>query len=196
MNKERKVIETNAIVVFNGDVNASKLNELFQDFQGDIVINGSLILDKDNLCIQCDNLYVTRAVSTNVRSEGNICVSGNLYVDEDIECCNMSINGSVFCSADVDSLDINVTEDFCVENKVDTNGQDINVGGDFICEGNVDANDIVVLQSMHVKGYIDCCDIYVGGDFVCEDEVDACELMVLKKINVESNISAKSISVG
>jgi len=38
MNKERKVIEPNAIVVFDGDVYASKLNELFQHFEGDIII--------------------------------------------------------------------------------------------------------------------------------------------------------------
>ena len=38
MNKERKLIEPNAIIIFDRDVNSSELENLPADFKGDIII--------------------------------------------------------------------------------------------------------------------------------------------------------------
>ena len=164
MNKERNVIEPNAIVVFDRDVNASKLNELFKGFQGDIIIIGDLMLDEANLSIDCDNLYVMGGIELDLRanSYADICVRGNLYVGEHIDCANINVNGSIFCMRYIDSFNINISEDVYVDGYIETNGYDINVGGEFICKDEVSAAEITVLGKIIVKDGIQADSISAG----------------------------------
>lgn len=157
MKEERKVIETNAIVVFNGDVNASKLNELFQDFQGDVIINGSLLID-ENLEIAC-NLYVVDDI--NSEYDKKIHIAGNLYCDGDVDCYDIYVEESFFCTS-INSCNINVVEDFCCEDDIEAYGYDINVGGDFFCKGKVEADFVNIYKIMHLSGEIQVREIAVG----------------------------------
>ena len=157
MKKERKVIEQNAIVVFDGDVNTSKLNELFQDFLGDIIIFGSITQNEESLSIKCDNLYVMGRLSCI-----DVIVGGNLYVEGDIDCCDIKVNGCICCSGLIDSFEINVAEDLYAKGYIITNGYDINVGGELICDDAIEAAEIVVLQRMRMKGMIKADSISVG----------------------------------
>ena len=105
--KERKVINHNPVVVFNRCVEASELNELFQNFQGDIVINGCLMLDEEELVIQCDNLYVSSCICANLNNT-KILLEGNLYVEDYIYCHSINVNGSLCCNNDINCKSINV----------------------------------------------------------------------------------------
>jgi len=162
MNKERKVIEPNAIVVFDGDVNASKLNQLFQNFQGDIIITGNLIIDEEKLSIQCDNLFVMEKIDLSNYANTGICLDGNLYVEKFIDCSHIEVNGCIYCSGSIDSFNINVAEDLYVKGNIDTNGYDINVGGNLICKNEVDAAEITVLGKISVTSRIQADSISVG----------------------------------
>ncbi len=147
VNKERKVIESNAIIIFDRDVNSSELANLPADFQGDIVINGMLFVEEE-LFIKCDNLYADR-----VQSIGhNINIIGNLYVKDAIDIFAIEVNGSICCNEDFDSANVAVAEDICVIGDADVNGNDIFVGGDFICKGAIKS-----VHSMKVLGklYVD-----------------------------------------
>lgn len=162
MKKERKVIEPNAIVYFDGDVDVPKLNHLFQDFQGDIIINGNLLLKEEGLIVQCNNLYVMGNIVVFGAGINGIWVDGNLYVGGDIDCCDMNINGVCECMGSIDSYEINVAEDLYVKAGIITNGYDINVGGDFTCENEIEAANIVVLSKMHVTDTVEAYSISVG----------------------------------
>lgn len=162
MEKERNVIEENVIVVFDGDVDSSALNELFQDFKGGIVINGALYLDKEGLIIQCDNLYVMGKIDISAMGANDISLVGNLYVEQSINCTDINVNGSIYCMDTMDSFNINVSEDLYVNGKIDTRGYDIFVGGDIICENRVDAAEITVLGKLRVSSEIYADSISVG----------------------------------
>ena len=150
MKKERNVIEPNAVVVFDGDVYSSTLNELFQDFKGDIVINGDLNLDKGGLSIQCDNLYVMGEIFISTMGSNDICLVGDLYVEQSIECKNINVNGSIYCMDTMNTFEINVSEDFYANESVNAYRYDINVGGDFICDDEVNAAEITVYGKLKV----------------------------------------------
>ena len=161
MKKERNVIEHNAVVVFDSDVNASELNELFKGFQGDIIINGDLILDAEELRIKCDNLYVIGGIKTT----GILCailVEGNMYTEGYIDCLDININGTFFSRDTINAYAINISEDLYCLSDIYTNGYDINVGGELVCEDEIDAAEILVLQNIHVKNRIEADSIKVG----------------------------------
>lgn len=158
MNKERNTNLNNAIVVFDGNVEASKLNELFADFQGDIVINGNLIWGSGDLRIKCSNLYIN-----DLEIYGKLIVEGNLYVQGNINCCDIVVNGSIVCLGYMDSMEINVAEDLYVKKDIEVNGYDINVGGEFVCDSEVtSAAEITVLNKMQVFGCVEADKICVG----------------------------------
>ena len=162
MNKERKVIESNAIVVFDRNVYANELNEFFKEFKGDIIINGDLIFDVD-LIIQCDNLYVIGEITLMLTLLWpDILVEGNMYVYGDIDCYKINVNGSICCMKRINSFEINVSENVYAKDGIGTNGYDINVGGDLVCEDDIKAAEIIVLQKMYVTGTIEADSISVG----------------------------------
>ena len=159
MNEERNVSEP--IVVFNKNVRTSELNELFKEFQGDIIVNGNLILNEKKLVIKCDNLYVTGGISMSINNT-DVCVIGNLYVGDDIDCCNINVNGSICCTGCISSLEIDIAEDLYCENGIDTCGYDMNVGGEVVCNDDIAAAEIVVLKKIYVKSTIEADSISVG----------------------------------
>lgn len=164
MNKERKVIEPNAIVVFDRDVRTSELNALFKDFHGDIVINGVLLLYEENLCISCDNLYVEYIAESYGPGYPEIKMKGNLYVNGDCGTYDIKVNGSVYCQGNVSSTNIDIAEDFFVEGDVDAYNKDVHVGGDFTCEGSIESVDsLKVLGKFKVDGSLNnVTDICIG----------------------------------
>lgn len=160
MNKERKVIEPNAIIIFDRDVNSNELVKLPADFQGDIVINGMLVFDEKLITIKCDNLYADRVDS----DISKISIIGNLYTKGDIDVYGIEVNGSMYCEGDFNSTDVVITEDFAVKGKVTANNFDIYVGGDFTCEGSIeDVDSLKVLGKFKVDGSLNnVTDICIG----------------------------------
>ena len=145
MNKERKIVETNSIVVFDRKVNASELNEFFKDFHRDIIINGDLSVDT-TLAIKCDNLYVEGALIVEIfSSHAKIDLQGNLYVRDEMDCYDIHVDGSVYCSHRISAVSIDVAQDLDVVSNVDAENYNINVGGNFTCES-VKVRKICVLQ--------------------------------------------------
>lgn len=153
MNKERKLNVSNKVVVFNRDVNAEELNALFEDFNGDIIINGELYVDR-NLHIKCDNLYVTRLTTGTWTKIGfYIIIEGNLFVDGDIDCYDIEVNGSIYSNGEIDSLNIIIAEDFYAK-RLSANDREVAIGGDFECDKAEYIKDITVLGSTYVKSLI------------------------------------------
>lgn len=164
MNKERKVISRDAIVVFDRYVRASELNALFNDFHGDIVINGGLLLYEDDLCINCDNLYVECIELIDGCAYPGIRMKGNLYVNGDCEAYDIEVNGSVYCQGNFESTEIDIAEDFFVKGEVDAYNSHIHMGGEFICLSSVkNVRSLWVLDKYDIKGsMIEVYDIRVG----------------------------------
>ena len=176
MNKERKVIEPNAIIVFDRDVNSSELVKLPEDFKGEIVINGSLVCDR-KLSIQCGNLYANRVYSDepsiniigNLYTSGNvdvhdITVNGSIYSKGDIDVGAIKVNGSIYCKGDLNSEDVTVAEDLEVECEIEGNHWNSYVGGNFICKGSIENIDCLrVLGKYKVDGTLyNVTDICIG----------------------------------
>lgn len=132
MNEERNVIKTNAIIFFDRNVKSSELSNLLTNFEGDIIINGMLYFDEE-ITIKCDNLFATVVVSDEVP----VNIIGNLYTKRDISAYDVKVNGSVYCGADLNSPEIQVAEDLCVNGDIDSICGCIEVGGNCICNGKV-----------------------------------------------------------
>lgn len=158
MNEERKVIDSNAIVVFEQPtIYASKLNELLKDFYGDVVINGDLYLD-EKLCLKCD-LYVIDGIEC--KSAEGINIQG------DLECCGymdtyeIFVGGCLYCEGEINSTDIKVGENLLCEDQIETNGCYITVAGDFECKS-VEAGKIYVLGRVKVENVIEAERLEIG----------------------------------
>ena len=164
MNKERKVIPRNAIVVFDRDVRTNELNALFKDFHGDIVINGGLLLYEEDLCINCDNLYVEGIGPISGFGYPGIRMKGNLYVNGDCDIYDIEVNGSVYCQGNFESTEIDIAEDFFVKGEVDSFRCHIHVGGEFICQSSVkNVRSLWTLDKYSIKGSMqEVYDIRVG----------------------------------
>ena len=157
MKRGRKVIQSNAIIVFDSDVLSSELKSFPKDFKGDIFIIGSLIYD-ESIVIECDNLFVMNEIS-DYECE-SIIINGNVY-SKDIDCFSINVNGSVYSSGNLNCVEINVAEDLHVKGNVNAHKNDINIGGEFICEGSVIADDVFVLKRINT-GPIKANSICVG----------------------------------
>lgn len=158
MNKERKVIDSNAIVVLTKKkVKARDLKKL-RDFKGDIVINGELHCN-NNIYLQCENLYV-KSIKSDKHDSKDIYISGNLIVEEDIECWKLDVEGGIYCKGNIDSMSINALEDFCA-GKIDVHNSDIVVGGNLVCDQIKACNELSVLGKTRCKTTIeaDCFDL-------------------------------------
>jgi len=159
MEKERKASKSNPIVVVDGNVKWSKIEKLFQDFKGDIVIRGNLILEECSHII-CDNIYIMGNIWDEY--EADLIVEGNLYVEGAIDCWNLTVNGAVNCNKCINTYEINVAEDLYSKSKIDAGGCDINVGGDLVCKSEVAAADIRVLGKFYVSSLVEADSIMVG----------------------------------
>lgn len=132
MKKERKVIESNATIFFDRDVNASELQNLPPNFEGNIIINGILEFDEE-VTIKCDNLYAKVVVS----DKPTVHIEGNLYTKNDICVYDIKVNGSVYCGNDFMATDIIVAGDCITVCEHKEYCSSINVGGDFFCNGDI-----------------------------------------------------------
>ena len=157
MNKERNVIESNAVVVFDGDIEASVLNNIAIGFPGEVIINGDLIID-ENLKLECD-LYVEGNV------EGSACyaieIEGDLYCYGIVDCYDICVNGCFYSDARVDATDIKVRDDFWCGDGLEARASSIIVGGDFECYS-IETQEIYVFGRMKVDTGISATIIKIG----------------------------------
>jgi len=156
MKQERKVIEQNAIVVFDGDVNASKLNILLEEFQGVVIINGKLFLD-ESLNLTCD-LHVAESIDSQYNK--NIHIEGNLYCEGLIDCYDIFVSESLFCG-EINSTDITVGEDFLCTDDIMAYGNVITVAGDLECS-NIETGNIYVLGRLTVENAMSAETVKIG----------------------------------
>lgn len=183
MNKEQKAINRNAVVVFNKDVSAEELMKMIpDDFEGDIVIHGELIGNKD--------ISISGNIFCETFKGQHICCVkyGDFICESDIDSMDIEVNGSFVCGGDIDSGSIKVNENFICEGNNVTSGSiqvegkmsckgdiissdDIQVGNSFICEGNIDSDDIRVENNFTCIGNITSKDIQIEGKFICEGNI-------------------------
>ena len=161
MNKERQVIEPNAIIIFDGDVNSIELEKLPKGFQGDIVIKGMLVFE-ENLSIECDNLYVDVLCG----GESDTYIKGNVFTSGDAYLHNTVINGSLYCKGNLCSTESNIAigEDLVVREQIEAFLANISVGGNLKCNSIKEANSIEVLGEFEVTETVNAnhIHIYVG----------------------------------
>lgn len=158
MQKERKVIESNAVIVFDRDVNASELNMLTKEFSGDIVILEELLIN-ENLHVK-NNLHIMRDIVC--YSENEINVDGDLQCYSEIGGYNIWVSGCLYCKGTISSDNINVGESFCCENRIEAYGGKITVMGDFECHG-VKAKTVTVLGRIAMEGSVFVRNFIRGG---------------------------------
>lgn len=153
MNKERKVTQPNAVVVFNRDVRASELNALPKDFHGDVIVSRDLILD-EHLHVKC-TLYVLESI-IRIRkgaSEYNITIEGDLYCYCGIDCYNIYVQGLLYCEGKIDATNIEVIENLCCNDSIEAYSYSIIVAGDLECLG-IEAENVHALGKIDIKGSI------------------------------------------
>ena len=152
------------IVCFNKNVLASKLNKSFNDFRGQIVIKGNIILDEDlftryNLDVIGDILPKPYhkgniTIGSNFACEGNMQIYGHIKVSGDLSCKGymnvgcITVGGTLFCNGNMDTGAISVGGNFFGGGNTIRNERKIRVKGDFYCAGSIDKN----RRKIRVKG--------------------------------------------
>ena len=127
MNKKRNV--TNAVIVFDKNVKVSELEHIGKDFNGDIVINKKLIIDKEIELL--GNLHVIGGIKRKSPiAEYAIYLNGNLYCYDEIHAQNINIDGSLFSESYIYAKNITVEGDFTCYAKTECFGYDVIVSGD------------------------------------------------------------------
>ena len=129
MKEERKTINPKAdVIIASKYVKPCDLKILPKDFQGNILIYGSLVIEDEDT-IKFDNLYAKRLISNGPK----VNIIGNIYIENDIDVFDIKVNGSVYCGENFNSAQVVISEDFTVDGDVDANYHSIIVGGDFVC---------------------------------------------------------------
>ena len=155
MDKERQVSNPVALVFFNRDTTASELNQVYEGFQGEIVINGTLFLDV-TLELTCD-LYVMGEFKKKPSSRHNVFIDGSLYCPEEVQCYYIDVNGNICCGG-LDCDEICVGENLLCEN--------IDAWSEIAVAGDIEAS---TLKTRY---------IYVLGKMLVEDEISAIGIKV------------------
>jgi len=153
MNTERKIIETNPIIVCDNIIKASELNVLAEGFKGDIVITKKLVIDKD-VDISCGLHVMGGVVRKNPISESNINIDGDFYCYGEIHCNDINVSGYFYSEELIYSKNIKVGENFLCDAKIGAYGCNIIVAGNFECNGGVIAGKIRVLGTSSINGSI------------------------------------------
>ena len=152
MNTERKIIEPNAVIVFDRVVKASELMKLTQCFWGDVVITKKLIVDKEiDISV---NLHVVGSIlRKSPISEYNININGDLFCYSEVHCNDINVSGSFYSERVIYSRNIKVGENLICNDKIDAFNCDIVVAGDLECYG-VIAKSVRYFGQTNIKGSI------------------------------------------
>ena len=143
MNKERKV--TNAVIVFDRNVKVSELERIGKDFEGDIVINKKLIIDKEVELF--GNMHVMGEIKKKSPiAEYTIYIHGNLYCYGEIHAQNINVDGSLFSESYIYAKNITVEGDFTCCAKTECFGYDLIVSGDIECYDAIKAERVLALN--------------------------------------------------
>ncbi len=185
--------QNSIVVVYDGDLKCEQFSVIPHDFEGDIVIHGSLMVKGD--VIFNGQLWV----------DGEIVVKGELEVSSitanSIDCYGLRAQ-DVYCYGDIRTSDIVVGGDLnctgCISNDAtldvlgnisctelstkDTNisgnitatkgsiyAEDFTVGGDVICQGDIEADNTNVGNNVNCQGNfkISYGNVHIGGDLSC-----------------------------
>lgn len=146
----RKIIESNAVIVFNRTVKASELNELLEGFGGDVVITKKLIVDKEiNISV---NLYVIGGITRkSPLVEERINIDGDLYSYGEVHCNDINVSGTFYSEKVVYSGAIKVGEHLLCDDKIDAYNCDVIVAGDIECYG-IMARKVYYLGKTDIQG--------------------------------------------
>ena len=143
MKKKRNV--TNAVIVFDRNVKVSELERIGKDFEGDIVINKKLIIDKEVELF--GNLHVIGGIKRKSPiSEYAIYLYGNLYCYDEIHAHDINIDGSLFSESFIYAKNIIVEGNFTCYAKTECFGYDIIVSGDVESYDVIKAERVLVLN--------------------------------------------------
>ena len=157
MNKERKVIDPNAVVFFDRDVTATELNSYRELLHGDVVIWGDLDVDTD-LNIDC-NVYVIGVVKAPYNNTINI--QGDLYCEGPIDGWDINVSGDLYCEGIINSTDIKVGENLYCGMDIQAMNSKVAVAGELECF-KIDADEICVLNKLMVKEQVSADVVEVG----------------------------------
>lgn len=102
------------VVVFERDVKSSELKGLFENYDGDIVINGSLEIDDVGTTVCCGNIY-TEKIDSYANSEMHII--GDI-ISLNICCVNLKVNGNLHSLGDFDANSLDIIGDIYVSGKM------------------------------------------------------------------------------
>lgn len=150
MNKKRNV--TNAVIVYDRDVRVSELESIGKDFEGDIIINQKLIIDKEVETF--GNLHVIGGIKKKSPiTEYAIMINGNLYCYDEVHCNDINVDGNFFCRSFIYAKNICVEGDFICYAKTNAFGSTIRVSGDLVSYG-IKAEEVFVLNSIKAYGPI------------------------------------------
>ena len=153
------------VVIFEGNIKVTELEEFLpDDFEGDIVINGCLIVDEEGHHIK-NNLHVTQIQDDSLHARLNLFIDGNLQSD-------LVNNIDIYVAGDWDSIEINAW--------------DVWVGGSLFSKGSIDCAHITVEENLICNGDIktSAYPITVGGNLVCNAILNAGEINVLGKATI------------
>lgn len=166
---ERKVID-DCVVFFDRDVTFEELRKLFSPgFDGDIVINGSLI---------DDGSVPTDMPITEVSIYGNLWILGNYKPNTWRNINRLIINGSLYSKSNI-NID-----------------GDLEVCGDLVLYENICSGNIFVGENFNAYGYINAGDIFVVRNFVTQKEIDSCQVIVTQNWSCYNRANTCQVTVG
>lgn len=204
------------IFVLNGEVDSNDLmNNIPEDFDGDIIINGCLKLFGDvkanasiwvvgnifNFCEISSIEIVGDLICTGDNwCKGNIIVHGVCYCGgdllnscnikaEDLECDGIISTGGEF----IYSGDIEVGGNLTCNSNIEC--ADIKVGDDLTCNGNIYSSNIEVRGNLTCNSYIKSGDIEVGSDLFCDDYIESGDITVGGDFFCDGDIDSYKIVV-
>ena len=148
----RKIIESNAVIVFDRNVKASELNKLLEGFWGDVVITKKLIVDKKvDIAV---NLYVIGGITRKSPIiEDSINIDGDLYSYGEVHCNDINVSGTFYSEKIVYSGAIKVGEHLLCNDKIDAYNCDVIVAGDIECYG-IMARKVYYLGKTDIQGKV------------------------------------------
>lgn len=142
MSKERNKNYSNTVIMFHGDVTEYDLKSIPDDFDGDIIVSGDVIIHSKNFNIPY-SLWIYGALF----SEYSINIIGDVFCSSTINIFlgGIRVLGDLYCGHGVAATEqINVGGTFLAKSSIFATV--INVGGDFFYKANkVWANEINVL---------------------------------------------------
>lgn len=200
------------IFVLNGEVDSNDLmNNIPEDFDGDIIINGCLKLFGD---VKANaSIWVVGNI-LNFCENSSIEVAGDLICIGDNWCSgNLIVHGVCYCGGDISNANVVKAEDLECDGKFYTEGDitavdvsvergiecsSIEARGNLTCNRCIDTYNIEVEGNLTCNGGIDAVNIAVGGDLTCYSGIGihSSDIEVKGDLTCTGDIDSGNITVG